>query len=98
MPNNLTDLDTQYHQHNMYSVYILKCADNTYYTGITTDINRRVDEHNSELKGAKYTKPRRPVTLVYQAQFSDRSTATKEELRIKKLTRKQKTSLIRAQP
>ena len=77
-----------------YYVYILKCADNTYYTGITTDPDRRLDEHNTSNKGAKYTRTRRPVQIVYCAEAGNRSTAAIEEARIKKLTRQQKISLI----
>ena len=77
-----------------YYVYILECSDNTLYTGITTDISRRVDEHNSSKKGAKYTKLRRPVKLVYSEESEDRSSASKREYAIKKLTRKEKLELI----
>lgn len=77
-----------------YFVYILKCADSTLYTGITTDIKRRVEEHNSTTKGAKYTKIRRPVELVYSEESSDRSSASKREYAIKKLTRAEKLELI----
>lgn len=78
----------------MYFLYILECADQTLYTGITTDVERRVAEHNDSVKGAKYTKARRPVRLVYSAEFENRSEATKEELRIKKLTRDEKLRLV----
>jgi len=78
-----------------YSLYILQCADGTYYTGITTDVTRRIDEHNGQSgSGAKYTASRRPVTLVYEDNFPSRSAALKEELRVKKLTRAQKQDLI----
>jgi putative endonuclease len=78
-----------------YSLYILRCADGTYYTGITTDVTRRIDEHNGRSgSGAKYTASRRPVTLVYEDSFPSRSAALKEELRVKKLTRAQKQDLI----
>ncbi len=77
-----------------YFVYILKCADETLYTGITTDIKRRVEEHNSSEKGAKYTKLRRPVDLVYSEESENRSTASKREYAIKKLSRAQKLELI----
>lgn len=78
-----------------YSLYILRCADGTYYTGITTDVTRRIDEHNGQSgSGAKYTASRRPVTLVYEDDFPSRSAALKEELRVKKLTRAQKQDLI----
>ena len=78
----------------MWHVYILQCADDTFYTGITTDIERRLSEHNLTDKWAKYTKARRPVLLVYTSKFPDRSTASIEEARIKKLSRKDKIQLI----
>lgn len=78
----------------MYFVYILKCNDGTLYTGITTDLERRINEHNSSKLGAKYTKVRRPVKLVYQKEFIDRSTAMVEEARIKKLSRDEKLNFI----
>lgn len=78
----------------MYYVYIVECADGTYYTGITTDINRRLLEHNYSFKSAKYTRSRRPVRLVYSMEAGDRSSASKEEYRIKRLSRSQKQSLI----
>lgn len=78
----------------MYYVYVLKCADHTLYTGVTTDLGRRVNEHNNSEIGAKYTRGRRPAELVFSKQFNDRSTATKAELFIKKLPRKQKLDLI----
>lgn len=78
-----------------YFVYIVQCNDNSLYTGITTDLNRRIKEHNGELLGgAKYTSSRQPVRLVYQNNFPDRSLATKEEIRIKKKTRKEKELFI----
>jgi putative endonuclease len=79
----------------MYYLYILKCADKTLYTGITTDLKRRVVEHNNSKLGAKYTSSRRPVKLVYSKKFRDRSKASKEEARIKKLRRAQKLELIK---
>ncbi len=78
----------------MWQVYILKCVDETFYTGITTDLERRVDEHNNSVLGAKYTAGRRPVVLVYSEKFKNRSLASKEENRIKKLTKKEKQALI----
>jgi len=79
-----------------YFIYILKCSDETLYTGITTDLKRRVQEHNTSEKGAKYTKLRRPVSLVYSEKSEDRSSASKREYAIKKLTRQQKLELINA--
>ncbi len=75
-------------------VYIIRCRDNSYYTGITTDLLRRIDEHNSSQKGAKYTRPRRPVELVYSEQATSRSMATRRESQIKKLSTNAKRLLI----
>ena len=74
-------------------VYILKCADNTLYTGITKDVNRRIKEHGTN-KGAKYTKQRGPFKLVYKASFPNRSLASKEEYKIKSLSLINKIKLI----
>jgi len=80
-----------------YSLYIVECADRTFYTGIATDVRRRVLEHNgAKGKGARYTSARRPVVLVFEARFTTRSDALKEEARIKQLTRQQKQTLISA--
>ena len=64
------------------------------YTGITTDVHRRITEHNTSSKAAKYTRSRRPVRLVYKCMYKDRSQASKEEYRIKKLSRSEKLKLI----
>jgi len=74
-------------------VYILECADGTLYTGITTDIERRINEHNSSALGARYTRSRRPVALHYHENANSRSAALKREIEIKKLSRKAKRSL-----
>ncbi len=74
-------------------VYILQCKDGSFYTGITTNIKQRVATHNSG-KGAKYTRARLPVAVVYSQKHQNRSTATKREIEIKKLTRKQKEELL----
>lgn len=79
-----------------YFVYILKCSDETLYTGIATDVDRRLTEHNTSVKGAKYTRVRRPVNLVYTEEVTDRSSACKREHAIKKLKRKEKLELINA--
>lgn len=79
----------------MYYLYILKCADETLYTGIAIDLKKRIDEHNSSGLGAKYTRSRRPVKLVYSKKFRDRSTASKKEARIKALSRKEKLDMIK---
>lgn len=76
-------------------VYVVECADGTLYTGCTTDVDRRVREHNSSPRGAKYTRSRRPVVLRLVTTWPTRSAACKEEARIKGLTRRQKDELIR---
>lgn len=73
-------------------VYILKCADSTLYTGYTTDIDRRVTEHNNET-AAKYTKGRTPVTLVHVEYHDSKSTALQREYEIKQLDRSEKEAL-----
>ena len=78
----------------MYYLYILKCADKTLYTGITTDLKRRVAEHNNSKLGARYTSSRRPVRIVYSRKFKNRSNASREEARIKKLKREEKQALV----
>jgi len=78
----------------MYYVYMLECADGTLYTGITTDLKRRVEEHNHSPKGAKYTRIRRPVVLVYSEEHADRSSASIREHEIKKMNKRLKCKLI----
>ncbi len=78
-----------------WSVYILRCADNSLYTGVTTDVSRRLDQHNGLVKnGAKYTRNRQPVELVYQEDADSRSAACKREYAIKSLSKSQKEQLI----
>lgn len=77
-----------------WKVYMLRCADGSLYTGIATDLKRRLEEHNNSAKGAKYTKVRRPVELVYYENCSDRVDAARREYAIKKLNRKEKLKLI----
>lgn len=79
----------------MYYLYILKCADESLYTGITTDLKRRIAEHNDAKLGAKYTTSRQPVKLAYSKKFKNRSLASKAEAQIKKLKRFQKSELIK---
>ena len=76
-------------------IYILRCSDNSLYTGITTDINRRLHEHNHTADGAKYTRSRRPLTVVYYEKTTSRSLAASREYKIKNLTRLKKEDLIR---
>ena len=79
----------------MYYIYIIQCADDTLYTGITTELERRIEEHNGSDKGAKYTRVRRPVKLVYSEEYADRSAASKREYEIKKkMNRAEKLKLI----
>ena len=78
---------------NKYYVYMLRCADDTLYTGWTTDVKKRVETHNSG-KGAKYTRARLPVELVYTEEFEDKIDAQKREYAIKQLARAEKESLI----
>ncbi len=73
--------------------YILECADGTYYTGWTTDPDRRLKQHNKGI-GAKYTSMRLPVKLVYLEQLSNRTDAMKREIAIKKMRRVQKSKLV----
>jgi len=77
----------------MYHLYILECADKTLYTGITVDLERRVGEHNSSKLGAKYTRARRPVKVVYSKKYKNRSLAGIAESKIKKLSRDEKLKL-----
>jgi putative endonuclease len=81
----------------MWFIYIVRCADTTLYTGVTTDTARRVHEHNGEMKnGASYTKVRRPVVLVYTETTDTRSHAMKRERAIKNLPKQKKELLITA--
>ena len=75
-------------------VYILKCSDKTYYTGVTNDPERRIEEHNSGLNKNSYTFSRRPVKIVYCERFADFDLAIKWEKRIKDWNRKKKEALI----
>jgi len=77
-----------------YYAYILECADGTLYAGSTSDLKRRVEEHNGSPKGAKYTRARRPVVLKYSEAFATLSEAAKREAALKKLSRPQKIALI----
>ena len=80
-------------QRDDHFVYILRCADGTLYTGWTNDLEKRLQAHNDG-RGAKYTRGRGPVTLVYHHSYATKKEALREEIRIKKLTRKQKEALI----
>jgi len=94
----VAQIDKKEQTSNWY-VYILECADQTLYTGVTTDPDRRLKEHNqSNRLGAKYTRVRRPVELVYQERSDNRSLACQREAAIKKLSRKAKLKLIKGSP
>jgi len=75
-------------------VYILECSDKTYYTGYTSDLKNRLKEHSEGKKGAKYTKGRRPVELVWKKAYSTKGSAMRDESQIKKLTKQKKKVLI----
>lgn len=79
----------------MWYVYILQCADQSLYTGITVDLDRRLEEHNGDKAlGARYTRSRRPVTLAYYETADSRAEASSREAAIKKLSRIKKLQLI----
>lgn len=75
-------------------VYILRCRDGSFYTGITTDLNRRLAQHNAGTYGARYTRSRRPVALVYAEPASSRSAAARREYQLKQLPPAEKRALI----
>ena len=78
---------------NTWKLYILRCGDGSLYTGITTDLDRRLDEHRSG-KGAKYTRGRGPLEMVYSEECGNHSDALKRELEIKALSKAEKLKLI----
>ena len=78
---------------NTWYLYILRCADGSLYTGITTDVEKRLEAHSAG-KGAKYTRGRGPLELVYREECGDHSAALKREWEIKKLSREEKEKLI----
>lgn len=80
---------------SIWSLYLIRCGDGSLYTGIATDIDRRFEEHLAQgPKSAKYLRGKLPLKIVYRQKIGNRSAATKEELRIKSFTRKQKLTLI----
>ena len=81
--------------YRIYSVYILKCDDGTLYTGSTTDVEKRVREHNLLKKAAKYTRARRPVELVYSEKCINFAKAREREAEIKRMDRNEKLLLIK---
>ncbi|MEI6327580.1 MAG: GIY-YIG nuclease family protein [Candidatus Roizmanbacteria bacterium] len=78
----------------IWHVYVVRCADGTYYSGITTDISRRIKEHNHTSKGARYTRSRRPVSLSYAEVVKNRSAASIREYKIKHMKRSEKEDLV----
>jgi putative endonuclease len=78
-----------------YTVYILRCSDGSLYTGYTNNIEKRLSDHNGGKAGAKYTRGRRPVNLVYFEKYKTLSAALKREIKIKKLSRTEKLILIK---
>lgn len=88
----------QYTRRVKYFVYLLECADGTFYIGSTNDVEKRVHEHNHTKNGAHYTKIRRPVTLRYTEECATLSEARKRENELKQLTRKQKEQLLSSSP
>ena len=73
---------------------MVRCSDGTFYTGYTNDLKRRISEHNSSEKSAKYTRGRRPVKLIYSEKHPTLSSALKREWELKKLTRTEKEKLV----
>lgn len=79
---------------DVYHVYLVHCSDGTFYTGVTTDTTRRVKEHNTSARGARYTKSRRPVRLVYSEACVSRSEAQKREYVVRTLSHNEKQKLV----
>jgi putative endonuclease len=79
---------------NKWYQYVARCSDGSYYAGVTTDPARRLHEHNATKKGAKYTRSRRPIQLVYCTEYLDRSSAQKAEAVFKKLSRREKEKIV----
>jgi putative endonuclease len=79
---------------DIWYVYMVRCSDGTLYTGMTNDLPKRIEAHNSGRDGARYTKSRRPVQLVYAEKVASKSAAAKLEIRIKNLPRSKKKRLI----
>jgi putative endonuclease len=76
------------------TVYILECVDNTLYTGCTNNFEKRLQEHNNGKHGAKYTRARRPVKVVFKQQVASLAEGRKREAEIKRMTREEKLKLI----
>jgi len=78
---------------SIYSIYLVRCRDGSLYTGIATDVERRLGEHADSRKGAKYLRGKAPLTLLFQRQVGGRSLASKVELQVKKLPKRDKSDL-----
>lgn len=89
----MTETETEKND-KTWCIYILKCSDNTLYTGVTNDLENRVFQHNNATTGAKYTRARRPVNLVYTEACEDKISAMKREYAVKQLSRSKKLLLI----
>ena len=83
-------------ENDIWQVYMVRCKDGTLYTGITNDLAKRIKAHNSAKDGARYTRSRRPVKLVYSEEAGSKSAAAKLEYKIKKMTRAKKKEMVRA--
>jgi len=83
-------------ENDIWQVYMVRCKDGTLYTGITNDLAKRIKAHNSAKDGARYTRSRRPVKLVYSEEAGSKSAAAKLEYKIKKMTRAKKKERVRA--
>ena len=81
-------------EHKDWYLYVVECRDGTLYTGVSTDVLRRVHEHNHTSRGAKYTRTRGPVKLVWEKKYNNRSEAQSAEFKFKKLTRNKKWETI----
>jgi putative endonuclease len=79
---------------DIWYVYMVRCSDGTLYTGITNDLEKRIEAHNSDKDGARYTRSRRPVKLIYSEESGAKSAAAKLEYKIKKMTRAKKMKLV----
>lgn len=91
---HLNDTEQQRRPRRGWRLYVVKCRDGTYYTGITNDLDRRIDQHNSG-KASRYTRSRMPVTLIYCEGCRNKSSALKKEMRMKALSRQEKEEYIK---
>ena len=83
-------------KHTFWSMYVVRCSDGSLYAGVTTDVKRRVAEHNTSYRGSKYTRSRRPVSLVLQRRCQSKSEALINEHAFKKMTKPEKEAFIEA--